>query len=667
MSVDKGQKLNLFGGGDDLVSVANEIYGGSAEIPDSGRVVARPTSIMQIWRDPKQPRRAIPSTISMHNDGNPLEVVPMLQQWQAVAEEAAGVTIPVEALLNGEGEGLDTDKFPSVSTKFIELVRFAAGIKADGLQNPITIIESDGKLVVEGGERRLLAFHLLNDYMGEKWSKIPASKGDPNNSVFRQCTENMQRSDLNAISKGRQIALLIMEVRQQHASEDGAEYADYETVVKGGCDRRFYAQVADGNVHRIPNGKKERIEAAMNLTMEQISQYRRLLRLTNDEAVNDALWIRADAENWPERVLRDISTLTMVKVQEVINRPNWTLDDLKALKEVPVSKPFDYPPAPSMPAPVRPPVTSEWMQKTILTKAGFLGVVVGMTDTLLTAEMEPDGKRAQFNFQDVTLVANDTNRRPPVVPAPSPQRSTSVPGFDHEFRIGDKVRTRTGHQGEVVGLSGRLVTVRTANGTNAHDHTLLTKIAAEAKFVIGDKVRTRNGRTGGVVEGYQGEQVRVNFPGSSPFVIPEYLLFLEDEEPQLDEDDIEEDVDPDAPAPAREWREGWTDGEGGNKELVADKADSVAARPIFFIGSDEWLFLDALHDLAVLSNDDSTEKLLSDLSEATDTQVIEMASNNTLEPELDKAYQELRTSMESWLQVQFANILQKIRDAAAVS
>jgi hypothetical protein len=663
VSVDKGQKLNLFGGGSDLQSVADDIYGVS-EIPDSGRVVARPTSIMQIWRDPKQPRRAIPSTISMHNDGNPLEAVPMLQQWQAVAEEAAGVTIPVEALLNGEGEGLDTDKFPSVSQEFVSLVRLAQGIKADGLINPITIIESDGKLLIESGERRWLAYHLLNVYLGDQWAKIPAAKSNGGDSVWRQASENTQRRALNAIGMARQIALLIMETR---SSGSTSSYKSYEDMVKaGGSDRRFYAQVADGNVHRIPKGMGERIQAAMGLSMEQLSRYRALLEMTDDQQINDALWTRADVENWPEFTTREVYTLPSGKVRAVIERVNWSLKDLQALKEVPVAKPFDYPPPPAAQTVVpRRPVTSEWMQKTILTKAGFLGVVVGMTDTLLTAEMEPDGKRAQFNFQDVTLVANDTNRRPPVVPAPSPQRSTSVPGFDHEFRIGDKVRTRTGHQGEVVGLSGRLVTVRTANGTNAHDHTLLTKIAAEAKFVIGDKVRTRNGRTGGVVEGYQGEQVRVNFPGSSPFVIPEYLLFLEDEEPQLDEDDIEEDVDPDAPAPAREWREGWTNGLGGNNQLVADKADSVEASPELIIdanGSDGLIYANLIQITEQLG-DDETASMLKHNLDITDVEVRSWGNAEQVSMKLNGMYAQLSKSLEKLLTSWYAEQLQLMEEA----
>ncbi len=655
MSNRRGEKMSLFSGGDDLQSVANDIYGGSADIPDSGRVVARPTSILQIWADVKQPRRAIPLSIRMHWDGNPVSVPDLLRQWHQVAEESAGAAIDVDMLLNGQGEGIDADKFPSVAQDYLKLVRFAAGIKADGLMNPITIIESDSKLLIESGERRWLAFHLLNSsYPDDKWAKIPAAKGNVNDSVWRQCTENMQRIDLNAIGKARQIALLIMAAREAA----GFTYQTYEDVVINGLsDRRFYAQVADGNVHRIPNGMKERIEAAMFLSMEQISQYRRLLRLTLDETVNDAIWTKADVENWSENAMRELSTLTAVKVHEVIERPNWTLDDLKALKEAPVSKPFDYPAPPTAQTVVpRRPVTSEWMHKRVMTKGNQMATVTNVDGDRIVVAM-PNGQKQSFHYTELTLMGD----RPS-----APAVTNSVPGFSHDFRMGDTVRTRTGHEGEVIGLSGRLVTVRTANGTNAHDHTLLTKVAApvpveDSPFVIGEAVRTQWGRKG-VVGGLRDQMVLIKWNDGNDHAELHHTHIWADEEPTINEDEIEADFDPDAPAPAREWSEGISI--GGNNQTPSDNVDSVEPKRIFFLGSDEWLFLDALHDLAVLSNDDGVASLLTDLSDATDQKVLAMAADETLEPELYNAYNQLRAAMEVWHQVQFASILQKVRNAA---
>jgi hypothetical protein len=251
----RGEKMNLFDGGGDLQTVANEIYGGSPDIPDSGRVVARPTAIHLIWADVKQPRRAIPINIRLHWDGNPANVRELLTDWQRVADKEAGAALDVVGLLNGEGEGLNADNFPSVAQEFLALVRLAQGIKADGLINPITVIESDGKLLIESGERRWLAFHLLHMHLGEQWAKIPAAKGNTNDSVWRQASENTQRRALNAIGMARQIALLIMAARGTPPMASGTQYQEYEDVVKNGVsDRRFYAQVADGTVHRIPRG-----------------------------------------------------------------------------------------------------------------------------------------------------------------------------------------------------------------------------------------------------------------------------------------------------------------------------------------------------------------------------------------------------------------------------
>jgi hypothetical protein len=81
----------------------------------------------------------------------------------------------------------------------------------------------------------------------------------------------------------------------------------------------------------------ERIQAAMGLSEKRIAEYRRLLKLTDDDAVNDALWTRADIEDWAEGFMRDVSTLPIGKVSEVIERPNWTAEDLRTLIERPAA------------------------------------------------------------------------------------------------------------------------------------------------------------------------------------------------------------------------------------------------------------------------------------------------------------------------------------------
>lgn len=607
----RNEKIDLFAGGNDLQSVANEIYGGSVDVPDSGRVVARPTPINTIHADVKQPRRAIPINIRLHWDGNPASVPHLLMDWLRVAEAEAGTSIDVVALLNGEGDGIDSDKFPSVAQEFMALARLAQGIKRDGLINPITVIESDGKLLIESGERRWLAYHLLNMYLGEAWAKIPAAKGNVNDSVWRQASENTQRRQLNAIGMARQIALLIMAARGTPPMASGTQYQEYDEIVKNGAsDRRFYAQVADGNMHRIPRGMGERIQSAMGLGMEQLSQYRKLLRLTEDELVNDALWTRADVENWPEGWLREVSTLTPVKVSTVIQRDHWTIEDLRALKDVPVSNPFASTVAHGTFTPPLPPATTEWMNKTVLTKAGFYGVVRSENGDLVTAEMEPDGKRAQFHKRDLTVVSSDHQHRPAVTPTPQPMQhsgSNNDP-FTHVFAIGDVVRTRTGTIGEIVGISGRHVTVKTINGTMVHDWSLLKKID-----------------------------------------VPQPV-------PVIHEEDIEEDVEPEPTPHVREWSEGISIGENHLTDTDKASSESQSEPLLIFQGGVERTFLIAAASLAVAYREEFSTQMFTDVANMTDQMAKQLASEDKLKPMLDATYDTIMAYL--------ADILQRVMDAA---
>lgn len=633
--------------------------GGSLDQLDSGRVVVKPMSIFDIWADPKQPRRALPLNIRMHWNGNPNDVPALLRQLHQVAEAAASQALDVVALLNGEGEGLDSDKFPSVAEEYLSLVRLGQNIKANGLINPITVVESDGRHLIESGERRWLAYHLLHMHLGEQWAKIPAAKGSRTDSVWRQATENTARRQLNAIGMARQIALLIMAARGTPPMESGQQYKEYDEIVTPGvCDRRFYAQVADGSVHRIPKGMGERIQGAMGLGMEQISYYRALLRLTPDELVNDVLWTRADIENWPEGWMREIRTLTPVKVSEVLQRSEWSIDDLRALKVVPVDRPpttiggqpQQIPQRPAVQPPTRP-IPVEWLGKHVMTKSGITGKVIEVQGDWIQVLKDADRQKKSFFYQDLTFIAP---------PAPTPLLSSP---WDSPFAIGDKVRTRTGHEGEVVSISGRLIGVKTINGTTAHDRSLLSKIVT----------------------------------------------------PQIDEDDIEPDVDPDEPPPAREWSEGWTESIGGvnfrvgdristtngrsggvvlaveggqvqvefpgsdawwddstnfmlieRPEISSDKADSQPpqARLLFPLGSDDWCFLDALNDLAVMADDSATVAALSEINTMTDVEAIRLQDAQLLKPKLDQAFDQLKAAMQVWLDGPFASILQKVMDAA---
>lgn len=404
-----GEKMSAFDtGGSSLQEVADEIYGASAPGITTARIVASAVDINSIWADRAQPRRAVPASLRLHWNGDPADVPDLLGKWYAVATELAGVELDIVAMLKGEGEGIASDNTHSLFADFVDLVRLAQSINRDGLMNPITVVESDNRWVIESGERRWLAYHLLAMYLGEAWGKIPAQKSDGRDYVWRQAAENTARRTLNAISMARQLALLIM------AARDGSHYFAFDEVVGAGdCDRRFYAQVADGNTHRIPRGMGERIQAAMGLSMEQLARYRSLLRLTDDEEVNDVLWVRADIENWAEGALREIATLPMGKVREVIQQEDWTLEKLKMLKDtLPIGKVSSAEAAAPAPALGVYEGAVYRVGDKVKSMAGMIGEVRGINGRLIQVAT-PYGLRDYYPHQ-LTKVEN------PLAAAPAP-------------------------------------------------------------------------------------------------------------------------------------------------------------------------------------------------------------------------------------------------------
>lgn len=612
MSILRSNARNALGGDSpSMTDVDQAIFGtpgGSLDQLDTGRVVAKATPISSIWADVKQPRRAIPINIRLHWDGNPASVPQLLTDWLRVAEAEAGTSIDVGALLNGEGDGIDSDKFPSVAQEFMALARLAQGIKRDGLINPITVIESDGKLLIESGERRWLAYHLLNMYLGEAWAKIPAAKGNTNDSVWRQATENTQRRQLNPIGMGRQLALLIMAARGTPPMASGTQYQEYDEIVKNGAsDRRFYAQVADGNIHRIPRGMGERIQAAMDLSMEQLSRYRALLRLTSDEMVNDALWTRADVENWPEGALREVSTLPIGKVSEVIQRDHWTIEDLRALKEVPVTLPPSV--SNAMPIPKPMPIPEEWLGKHVRTVTGGIsGKVEGVYKDNISIRHDHDKQRMTYKADQLVFMV-PVKPAPDAIPAPQPAQhaGTNTDPFTHVFAIGDVVRTRTGTIGEIVGISGRHVTVKTINGTMVHDWSLLKKIEVPQPVTV------------------------------------------------IREEDIEADVDPEPTPHVREWSEGISIGE--NHLIDTDKASS---QPTLLIplNSPKHEAYTLLQRAFQLMGEHHMAELFRQHNETTDVQIREMGTMEERKLKLDDMYTQFGDGFSNFMQTHIASDLQ---------
>lgn len=281
--------------------------------------------IMSIWADPQQPRRAIPNSVRVYWSGDPAKVVDLLMHWQKVAEQKAGATIPVLEILNGQGEGLELESAHPHLAEFIDLTRLAQSIHREGLINPISVIRRGDSHVIESGERRWLAHHLLNHFMDEKYGKIPAIESKSGESVWRQARENTARRSLNAIGMARQLALLVMDLRAAKT-----DYNRFEDIVEG-CDRIFYEQVSNAQLHSIPKGMGERVESAMGVKKKQVSDYRKLLRLTEDHEVNDILWLRGDEENWGLDPLVEIGKLPLDTLRRiVVDNPSFTFNDLIA-------------------------------------------------------------------------------------------------------------------------------------------------------------------------------------------------------------------------------------------------------------------------------------------------------------------------------------------------
>jgi hypothetical protein len=330
----------------DTQGAFEEMYGLGGLEGDTGRVVARSTDIYSIWADRRQPRRAIPATIGLHWDGNPEQVAELLGDWQLAAQtkyeawaaepgrNAPEITLDVVALITGQSGVTVPEDAPAIFREYIELVSLAQSIAQIGLTNHITVIEQSDRLLIETGERRWLAHHLLATYYdANAFGVIRAVLSDGRDSVWKQADENMERSPLNAIGMARQLALLIMQARIE--AGDNGRYDDFnDLVLPGGCDRRFYAQVANGNVHKVPRGQALRIQRTMRLGESQLSHYRKLLRLfEDDDAVNDRLWTRADVEDWAEGHLRRIAVLPLYELQRQLTKRDWQLADLLNLAD----------------------------------------------------------------------------------------------------------------------------------------------------------------------------------------------------------------------------------------------------------------------------------------------------------------------------------------------
>ncbi len=286
----KGYGDDPFSKADDTTPDVSEALFGKVAVPDSGRETVKPIDIMSIYPDSSQPRRAIPMAYRKGWLGQPNKIPDLLKKWKASIEQRLGVTVTTKELILGADfpalpEGLDGD-----IQDYFDLVSLANSIYKEGLTNPIaTVMISPDSYLLVAGERRFLAFHLLNlCQVPNVKSKIPC-RILPKKDVWAQASENGARKPLNAIGMARQLALLILDMYQ---GEDGLQGIE-EYIKHERPDREYYAQVANGNVWRIKKGLLQRILDVTGLkTSDSVADYRRLLTLS------DATWEQADAENW---------------------------------------------------------------------------------------------------------------------------------------------------------------------------------------------------------------------------------------------------------------------------------------------------------------------------------------------------------------------------------
>lgn len=270
-------------------------------------------SIQDIQPNSSQPRYSIPHDLTDIYALHPRNLVDIFERWIVEVQlETGQKTFDILPYLHGtatqrgeqaekrDGDSASGDQPPSSNeNSLMKIVDLAASIRRDGLTNPISLVRHDDHYEIETGERRWLAYHLLYWKFGDgdrrpsgsvvNWSRIPArivTKVD----VWRQASENNARDNLNAISRARQLALLLMDL---HGWKNFAQLDACES------EQAFYAQVADGARWRIPRGQGERLLNAMGLSDGgQLRQYRALLRLPVD------LWRKGDDQDLTEGELR---------------------------------------------------------------------------------------------------------------------------------------------------------------------------------------------------------------------------------------------------------------------------------------------------------------------------------------------------------------------------
>jgi ParB-like chromosome segregation protein Spo0J len=286
-----------------------------ADVMGRDKIVAKPLPITDIRPDALQPRRTIPTGLRHYWNGSPdaNSMARLFEMWLKEVDIERGKPFDVDAYLTGSltdrviavPVGDDEAVLKRIGTEpnigvleaaLLKIILLAASIQRDGLTNPITVINDHGSYIIETGEGRWLAYHLLHwrniqPTHSKDWSQIPARVADTFN-LWRQASENNARNNLNAIARARQLARLLMhEYEQQGVQFQAASQFEHEQA--------YYAQVADGNLYPIPVGEGEKFMNGMGFKhVVQLRQYRALLRIARE------LWDYASDNDLTEGEIR---------------------------------------------------------------------------------------------------------------------------------------------------------------------------------------------------------------------------------------------------------------------------------------------------------------------------------------------------------------------------
>lgn len=286
-----------------LEEFANQGYGvPEVSFKADSQMLVENIDIFEISPDPVQPRRAIPSSIRPLWDGQPQTIPELLLRWHQKVEEERNTSFELIAHLENQEQQTthsaeaETD-IGLLESAFRKIVDLAASIRRDGLTNPITIAQKGRFFAIETGERRWLAYHLLNAVFSEntdEWANIPARVVNAH-SIWRQASENNARDDLNAIGKARQLALLLMDIH-------GLDH--FKPIEVFSEEHDFYRQIVSEDKDRVPYGHGETLLNAMGFKNKStFKRYRDLLQLSSE------VWTLADDYDCPESVLRRIVQL----------------------------------------------------------------------------------------------------------------------------------------------------------------------------------------------------------------------------------------------------------------------------------------------------------------------------------------------------------------------